>query len=405
MMIKKYQAKTQEDALENARRELGNDITLLSSRLVSAKGIFRLFKNKLIEVTVAMGEKETKNVAQAKIDAVVSPDSGQKPQFSIFTPEMIAKTEIKTEKDVKNTEIEEKLDNLHDLLEKQITISKAKTEVEIKGESQEKNSEKMKFMRLIYNTLLDNEVLEQYANQIIEEVEKSTKENTPIDQILAQIYQKMILKFGKPEGIKNSPNKPKLLFFIGATGVGKTTTIAKIASKFRVEEKKDIALVTADTYRIAAAEQLKTYANILEVPFCVTYNSSELNEIVDKYKDKDFIIVDTAGHSQNNEELKGNIIDIINSVNPEIEKEVFLVVSATTKYKDLTNIVSAYIDEVDFKIVFTKLDETSTLGNLFNLHQFSKKPLSYITCGQNVPDDIENFNPQKTVKQILGGKR
>ena len=96
--------------------------------------------------------------------------------------------------------------------------------------------------------------------------------------------------------------------------------------------------------------------------------------------------------------------DFLNSISNVEEREVYLVLSASTKYRDLKNIVDTYHEITDYKLIFTKLDETLTLGNLFNLKLYANVPMSYVTCGQNVPDDIEDFNPQKTVKQLLGGK-
>ena len=96
--------------------------------------------------------------------------------------------------------------------------------------------------------------------------------------------------------------------------------------------------------------------------------------------------------------------DIVHSVDGEAEKEVFLVLSATTKYRDLLKIVDAYTEVTGYKLIFTKLDETSAYGNLLNIKLYTGAALSYVTCGQNVPDDLEDFNPQKTVKQLLGGK-
>ena len=165
-----------------------------------------------------------------------------------------------------------------------------------------------------------------------------------------------------------------------------------------------MALFTADTYRIAAAEQLRTYANILEVPFRVIYSVEELRRGVQDFKNYDFILVDMAGHSPQNPALRENMNTFIHGLGEGIEKEVHLVLSATTKYKDLLSIVESYQDIEDYRIIFTKVDETMTLGNLLNLKLHTGAGLSYITCGQNVPDDIEIFNPQKTVKQLLGGK-
>ena len=222
-----------------------------------------------------------------------------------------------------------------------------------------------------------------------------------MDFVLSTVYQKMILKFGKAKLVQPSENKPKLIYFIGPTGVGKTTTIAKIASRFCVEEKKKIALLTADTYRIAAAEQLRTYANILEVPFRVIYTPDEIVQSVKDFKDMDYILIDTSGHSHQNEEQKEAILEFLKATEENIEKEIFLVVSATTKYKDLTGIADSYKSVKGYKIIFTKLDETTALGNMYNLRLYTGAELSYVTCGQNVPDDISPFNPQFTVKQIL----
>lgn len=187
--------------------------------------------------------------------------------------------------------------------------------------------------------------------------------------------------------------------------MGKTTTIAKIASGFSVEDKKKVALLTADTYRIAAAEQLRTYANILEVPFRVIYTIEELENALGDFKDFDYIFVDTAGHSHQNQAQKEAMTAFVKCVDGLVEKEVFLVLSATTKYRDLLSIADSYKDMADYKLIFTKLDETTAFGNLLNVKLYTGAPLSYVTCGQNVPDDIERFNPQKTVKQLLSGQK
>lgn len=249
--------------------------------------------------------------------------------------------------------------------------------------------------------MIENEVCDKYANQLIDEIEKNGKPDMQMDQALSNVYQKMILKFGHGEMIQEAKKKPKIVFFVGPTGVGKTTTIAKIASKFCVEDKKKIALLTADTYRIAAAEQLRTYANILEVPFRIIYSPDEVVQSIEEFKEYDYILVDTAGHSHQNQEQKDAIKAFIDVAGEKTEAEVFLVLSATTKYRDLIKIADAYKNISDYKLIFTKLDETSALGNLYNLRLYTGAPLSYITCGQNVPNDISPFNPQSTVKQIL----
>lgn len=264
--------------------------------------------------------------------------------------------------------------------------------------------EGMKFLKMIYGIMLENEINEKYANVILEDIEKVVRGGSSVDYILSSIYQKMILKFGQPRPIEFGEKKPKVVFFIGPTGVGKTTTIAKVASKFKLDAGKKVALLSADTYRIAAAEQLKTYANILDTPFSIVYAPEELNQAIAQLADYDLILVDTAGFSHKNMEQKDDIKKLVNSLDKKYEKEVFLVVSATAKYKDLVNIADVYHDIADYKLIFTKLDETSAYGNLLNIRLYSGADLSYTTNGQNVPDDIELFHTQKIVKQLLGMK-
>ena len=412
MIIKKFQGKTEAEAVASAKKELGSNVVIMNVKNMKKKGLFSFLRRQVVEVTVALEEETERMVSPVKeearqqplVDAIAKKSAVSPAPGSITSalkdiipeePLWEAKTESRD-----SSVIEEKLDNLHTLLEQQLQKPE-----EQEGEALEgKESEIERFMKLLYNTMLDNEVSEQNANQIIDELEKINKPNIPFDHALANIYQKMILKFGKPVEITAAEKGPKVVFFVGPTGVGKTTTIAKIASKFSVESKKKVVLLTADTYRIAAAEQLRTYANILDIPFRIIYSTEEVAQALKDFKDVDFILIDTAGHSYHNSAQKDTMNEFVHSVDGLAEKEVYLVLSATTKYKDLISVADTYTGAEDLRLIFTKLDETATLGNLLNLKLHTGAPLSYVTYGQNVPDDIEDFNPQKTVKRLLGGK-
>lgn len=394
MIIKKFTAKTEKDATQAARKEMGEEAVIMNVRKVKAKGAFAFLKPQLTEVTAALEEESEKyTAALSSINNVLNASQNRERQKNAA-----ATAPEKRE----NSAIEEKLDSLQSLLEQQ--LQKPEEEPEPKVEEPQEESETDKFMKLLHTTMLENEVDENYADQILEEIGQLNKPNLPFDYALANIYQKMILKFGKPSGITPAKDGVKAIFFIGPTGVGKTTTIAKLASKFRLDEKKKVALLTADTYRIAAAEQLRTYANILEVPFRVVYSEEELGKAVEDFKEYDYILIDTAGHSHQNNEQKENMCKLIGTLDEKIEKEIYLVLSATTKYRDLRSIADSYKGIADYKLIFTKLDETTTLGSLLNMRLYTGASLSYVTCGQNVPDDMEEFNPQKTVKRLLGGK-
>lgn len=411
MIIKKYQGKTEAEAMENAKKELGDGIVLMNVKTVKPKGLSKLIKKAYVEITVA--KEEEREVTVHRENVAVSLSSSNTKQTTSGNAEKEKKSQIISEERL----LEEKLDSLHSLLEQQIQrreeVKVAEEPEEVRETKDNKNinetvqedADKTKaVLSLIRETIVENEVDPKYADSILDEIEKNLKANMPMEHILSNVYQRMILRFGKPECIEPAKEGPKVVFFVGTTGVGKTTTIAKIASKFVVEEKKKLALLTADTYRIAASEQLRTYANILEVPFRVIYTPEELGDAIKDFSSYDYILVDTAGHSQNNDKQRDDMADFVKFAQGKAEQEIYLVVSATTKYKDLKSIADKYKKMFDYKMIFTKLDETSEYGNLLNMKIYTGASMSYITCGQNVPEDIETFNAQSTVKKLLGGK-
>ena len=410
MTINKFQGKTKEEAIEKAKAEFGPNAVIMNIKEVKRKGIFGFFFPTTYEVTAAIEEKEP---VYAATQSVVASTAKPRENISLAADEQIAipqpmrtqpreevKVEVKEEEKSFEAEkqFKERLDNLSELLEQKLS-SPVEEDMLRKSNSQELN-----FVRMIYNTLLKNEVNEKYINQILDEVEKFIRLGNNVDLILPNIYQKLVLKFGQPKTIDLSGKKPNVIFFIGPTGVGKTTTIAKIASKYKVEYNQKVAFVTADTYRIAATEQLRVYANILDAPMSIVYSVEDINEVIEEYEDYDLIFVDTAGFSHKNEQQKNDTKRLLEGVREDLNKEVYLVLSATTKYNDLLDIVDIYNGMTKYNLIFTKLDETSAYGNLLNIKLYADADLSYVTIGQNVPDDIEVFDTQKIVKQLLGGK-
>ncbi len=388
MIIKKFQASNEKDAILQAKEEMGSEAVVLNIKTIKHKGLKRLFKKDIVEVTAALEERvPTSPIPTNAINLAVG------------------KNDEKEE--TSSTAIEEKLDSLKEMLASQIKNEPEKQEDnKNKIADQKEQNPNFAFIQLVYNQLLENEVDEKYANKIISEVESSLKKDANIDTILPGIYQKIILKLGETVRIDTDNNKSKLVFFVGPTGVGKTTTIAKLASSFKLDKKLKVAMITSDTYRIAAVEQLKTYANILGVPIKVVYTLEELNSAINEFEDYDIVLVDTAGRSHKNKEQCDEMKHLINdSVTTEnMMKEIYLVLSAATKYKDLLNIVDVYEKIGKFKLIFTKLDETSTLGNILNIKLKTGAALSYVTYGQVVPDDIRIIDAQALAKQLLGGE-
>lgn len=421
MTINKFQGKTEEEAKEKARQEMGADVLIMNVRTIKSKGFLGLFKQTTYEVTAAKEETEQGTPMAAfhspfKMHEQINLTADepiQVPPVEHKEPEPAKAVDmfesVLKENKADTNGIEERLNSLQNMIEHRFSEEEHHPEdneepLITKKEQSKAGAENFHFIKMLYKTLLDNDVSEKYANQVIDELENIMKAGNSVDYILSNVYQKLILKFGQPKPIDLSGSKPKVVFVIGPTGVGKTTTIAKIASKYKVEQGKKVAFLTADTYRIAAAEQLRTYANILNEPFTIIYSAEEMNQAIANVEDYDLVLVDTAGFSHKSESQRKDIKELIDSVDEAYDKSVYLVLSATTKYRDLLDIIDIYKEISEFKIIFTKLDETSTYGNLLNVKLYSDAELSYITNGQNVPDDIEIFDTQKIVKNLLGGK-
>lgn len=416
MIIKKYLAKTEKEAIEMAREDLGSNAVVMNIKKVYPRGMAKIFMRGKVEVTAALD-------SNPDVDNQAGSPSGH---IDVELPkEMPESLDAKKDEGMTGDEksIQDKLMTLQLLLEKQMpksggeekttpapvpasgavdaeatdALGERKEEAQIEQKPEEKAAA---YRRLVYKQLLQSEVDDEIAESIIQEISRALPADAAVDQILASVYQKIILMMGQPYLIQSEKKRTQYVFFLGSTGVGKTTTIAKIASNLKLEKKLNIALVTADTYRIAAVEQLKTYANILSVPLKVIYTPEELGKMAEDLEEYDVCLVDTAGRSHKNKEQIEDIRNLIEQV-PISDRQVYLVLNAGTKYRDLLEIANVYAGLTDFAIIFTKLDETSSSGVMLNLKVKTKCPLSYVTWGQNVPDDIGKVDAQKVAKELL----
>lgn len=404
MIIKKFQAETEKEAILMAKDELGKDAIVTNIKTIKPKGIYKFFRPSKVEITAAVDD--TVNYEEdsllSSFQKLITENSNK--QAETQKDRVLDKQTDKAESlfvDVKSTyssEIEKRLDNLQNLIENQIKP----TEDKKTSTNEEEKVNDNEYIKLIYKQLLLNEVEEKFANQIINEIEATLQNSSSVDNVLTSVYQKIVLKLGQPETIELGEKKPKFVFFIGPTGVGKTTTIAKIASGFKMNKNTKMALVTSDTYRIAAVEQLRIYANILGVPLKVIYSAEEMSQSKEEFEDYDIVLIDTAGRSHKNTEQKDDLEALLSTIDDSM-KEIYLVLSATTKYKDLIRITETYSTIADYRIIFTKLDETICMGNILNVKMMTGAPLSYAAWGQNVPNDIGRLDSQFVAKKLLGG--
>ncbi len=400
MIIKKFVGKSEAEATAAAKKALGENAVIMNVKDLKKKGLMGVFAQAQVEVTAAVEEVNDMRVANDKPIAVPPHLRMERED----TKRQAAEEGQSSEHVLDESALEQKLESLHTLIEQQMKSSAGEEKGEAKVERHDENDETKRFFELIRDTLEDNEVSGKYARALLEEIEKLNKPGVTIDYLLSNIYQKMVLKFGETKLIRKSGKNAEVIFFVGPTGVGKTTTIAKIASKFCVADKASVALITTDTYRVKAAEQLRTYADILDVPFRIIYEQEDMTEALKEFQNYDYILVDTAGHSpQNNEQIE-NQKQFIETAEALLPVQVYLVLSVTTKYRDLLHIVDQYKRDKGYRLIFTKLDETMALGNMLNLKIYTGADVSYVTNGQDVPDDIQEFNAQRIVRTLLDTK-
>lgn len=252
----------------------------------------------------------------------------------------------------------------------------------------------------VYVSLISAGINSHLASDLIKRVRAKTgKAKRPTSDARAVARDLMARELAAVEPISVEQGARRIVALVGPTGVGKTTTLAKLAALHALGKKLRVSLITADTYRIAAVEQLRTYCEILQVPLEVVYDPAELKAALGRQNRSDLILVDTAGRSPKNAEHMAELGRYLGELQPD---ETYLVMSLTSNERDAAVIAEAY-ETVRFdRFLFTKFDETSQVGLLYNLAVQYRKPLSYVTTGQNVPDDIEVVHPGKLTNAILG---
>lgn len=209
--------------------------------------------------------------------------------------------------------------------------------------------------------------------------------------------QKRVVTTG---GIGLTAGQCKIVALIGATGVGKTTNLAKLAAQFAVRERARVALITTDTYRVAAPEHLRVYANIIGVPMKVVHDEKELHDALRTFRDYDLVLMDTAGGSHFNTTQIEELRRLLFAARPD---EVSLVLSANTHHEELSDMAKEFECLKPSSLFFSKLDETKRYGAMLNVLAQTKLPLSYLSIGQNVPDDLEVARPGMLSNLILEG--
>ncbi|MBK1812907.1 flagellar biosynthesis protein FlhF [Clostridium sp. YIM B02505] len=400
MIIKRYMVKNMNEAMTRIRYELGKDAVIISQRKVKKPGFIGIFSPRMIEVTAAVENASKKDGADNRKKEDTLEDSIE--SIKKLMNDQISSTKsganYKTDKEdhgssigreTSNRMINETLknsysqNNTQDYIVKEMREMKSLISKVISGEDA-----KEKPYENIRKSLINNDIEENLAETLIKDIPLSAEHD---EDALENVIEKRIR-------VENVDLKGPVVL-VGPTGVGKTTTIAKLAGRMALIEKKKVGLITVDTYRIGAVDQLKTYAEIMNLEFKVVITIKEMEEAVNSMKDCDVILIDTTGRSSKNSMQISELRAFVQKVNSD---NIHLVISATTKNRDIKSIVEGFKILNYNHVIITKLDETSVYGSILNILQLADKPISFMTTGQTVPDDITIFTKEQIAKLIMG---
>ncbi|PAV30018.1 flagellar biosynthesis protein FlhF [Virgibacillus profundi] len=370
MKVKKYVAPTMPEVMNQIRKELGSDAVILNSKEVVQGGFFGFFKKKQIEVVAAL-DPQPVDIKSNKLKGTA------KEHFS---------TRKNADNDNSNTEVLNEIKHLKKIIELQ-TI-------------QEKNNYTADF-KIVHQHLIDQEIQKKLADQVINTVVEKHAESEikpSYDQIMSDV--KMELENDLSElSFEGITYEKKIIHFIGPTGVGKTTTLAKIAANCMLKDHKKVAFITMDTYRIAAIEQLKTYARILDIPIEVAYTMEDYQNAINKLESYDLVLVDTAGRNFRDEKYVNQLKD---NMDINLDVDTYLVLALTAKPKDLSEIYDQFYHLPIKGVIFTKIDETKQYGSMLNIAVNKQIGIAYLTNGQDVPDDMLRVTPAVISGYIIG---
>jgi flagellar biosynthesis protein FlhF len=362
------------DALTRVRRDLGGDAVILAAREVRGRRLFGLGARSVVEVTAtdrmpseapAAGRPTAGTTAPGRA-APVGPPPGLQARFG------------------------EELSRLHSMVE---TLSR-------QGRIDHLLPDLPAELIPVYSQLIEADIPEVLTRRLVRHIAEGLEPDQFDDDeaIRASLCEAVSQCIPVAPPISPAVGVRRVVALVGPTGVGKTTTVAKLAANFKLAHGARVGLVTVDTYRIAAVEQLRTYAEIIDLPLAVVNDPSEMARALDELGDVDLVFIDTAGRSPRDEVRIRELAEFLRRARPD---EIHLVLSAVAGQRSLKAAVDRFATvEVD-RLILTKLDEADSLGGILGVLGMSSRPVSYITTGQAVPDDIEPADRMRLARLIL----
>lgn len=351
------------EAMKKVRSELGAEAVILNSKVTKTGGFLGMFKKERTEVIAAIDPADTR-------ESVKETRTSKQPIANSYHPPH------------ENTEVMNELRKMRALLEhKEPSFSQE--------------------YKQAYDYLINQEITEDHARLVVENVQVKHPDIGDVTEVetlvTLELYEQMKeCQFGK------SSSHKKYIHLVGPTGVGKTTTLAKLAADAALNHQLRVGFITTDTYRIAAIDQLKTYAKILDVPLEVAYSLEDYKKAKDRFKDYDLVLVDTAGR---NFREASYVRELQKMIDFDEESDNFLVLGLTSKLADMKDIFQQFKEIPIHQMIFTKVDETSKCGNAINMVMDKQIGVAYLTVGQNVPDDIKETSAMGLARKVMEGFR
>jgi len=389
MKLKTFQAKTMAEALDQVKRRLGRDAVILHTRSFTRGGFLGFGGCPMVEITAARSVADLP--VQARLPRVTArsrppqreaENAAAAPAAASAAPTAVADPAITAELTAVKSMVQE-------LVRESRRLHRPSLPEELSD---------------CYLRLAQGRVSEELAEELISSVrqdvgEAGLQDAEAVQRRLASYIEGMIPISGPTE--RTATEGPTVIALVGPTGVGKTTTIAKLAANFRLRENLSVGLITVDTYRIAAVEQLRTYAQIIDVPLEVVMTPAQLGGALERLKDCDMVLIDTAGRSQNDPIRMNELRAYLDRAKPH---ETHLVLSSTSSQEVIDQVLSRFGDLGIDRVIFTKLDEAIGFGVILTSLRKVHARLSYITTGQDVPDDIEVGRASRVADLILCGE-
>lgn len=404
MEVKTYRAATLQEALQRVRQELGPDAAVLRTREV-AGGLWRWIRGRReVEVTASTDADvpcRLPPIAERPEATAVARETAERAFASSLAAADVSRwvAEAVTEPVLERSSFRQRT---REALPRRADAGRSLVEELCLQPRGGLGPELPSSLFHLFTDLIDAELGEDLARELVERSRRGLAGAELDDYVLlkARILRYLEDQIQVSGAIPCVPGRRRVVALVGPTGVGKTTTIAKLAANFRLREQRRVGLVTVDTYRIAAVEQLRTYADIIDLPMEVVSTPQDMRLALQRLTDLDLILLDTAGRSPRDEVRIQELKAILTEANAD---EVHLVLSSVASGSQLQQTTEKFARVGVTSLLVTKLDEAAAIGNVFSLLRGTRLPVSYVTNGQNVPDDIEVADRRKLARRILAG--